>query len=255
MQVELIVPTPETVQTQYRGLIWLAARTCYSPKTPQSLWKSFLAGEIPDESVMRTIQHVVSSGHHSVLEHLNFTFAVSGVSRVLTHQLARHRHISLSQQSQRYVGSHDAELVIPPSVAKHPHLEPLWRTHYENYIQLKQHMQEAGIEPEDIRFFAPQGQTTNFLMTANLRALVDICKLRLCTLAQWEIRKLFKEIRKTLGRIDPIYYQILTIKCVWHGYCDEERNKNGWCKIRPYRPAKSVELSHSTPTSEHPAGK
>lgn len=249
MQVELIVPSPETVRTQYRGLIWLAARTCYSHKPPQSLWKSFLAGEVPDESMMRTIRHVVSSGHHSVLEHLNFTFAVSGVSRVTTHQLARHRHISLSQQSQRYVDD-TFDYVVPPDIERNPHLKAAFEQFVAGYGALREALREAGVEAEDVRYALPQGATTNFLMTANLRALMDICKLRLCTLAQWEIRTLFKKIRKTLGQIDPLYYELLTIKCVWSGYCDEERNKDGHCKIRPYRPARMVASDETERASE-----
>ena len=41
------------------------------------------------------------SGHMSVLEHINFTFHITGVSRALLAQLSRHRHISLSVRSQR----------------------------------------------------------------------------------------------------------------------------------------------------------
>lgn len=237
MHVELIVPSREVVQTHYRGLIWLAARTCYSKKSPESLWESFLAGKVPDESLKRTIHHVISSGHHSVLEHLNFTFAVSGVSRVTTHQLARHRHISLSQQSQRYVDD-TFDYVIPPTVERNPSLKQAFEQFTSSYQMLRKTLQEAGIEAEDVRYALPQGAKTNFLMTANLRALIDICKLRLCTLAQWEIRTLFKKIRKILGQIDPLYYELLTIKCVWSGYCDEERNKDGHCRIRPYRQPK-----------------
>lgn len=44
-----------------------------------------------------------ASGHYSVLEHINFTFYVKDVSRALLAQISRHRHISMSVMSQRYV--------------------------------------------------------------------------------------------------------------------------------------------------------
>jgi hypothetical protein len=34
MEVSLIFPEAETIRKYYRGLIYLAARTCYSEKTP-----------------------------------------------------------------------------------------------------------------------------------------------------------------------------------------------------------------------------
>lgn len=51
----------------------------------------------------RIVKGCKATGHRSVLEHISFTFEVSGVSRALLAQLSRHRHISLSVQSQRYV--------------------------------------------------------------------------------------------------------------------------------------------------------
>ena len=57
-------------------------------------------------------------GHESVFEHVNFTFAIDGVSRSLTHQLVRHRLASYSQQSQRYVKLENFKFVTPPLIKK-----------------------------------------------------------------------------------------------------------------------------------------
>ncbi|OYD08564.1 hypothetical protein CHM34_06985 [Paludifilum halophilum] len=38
-----------------------------------------------------------------MVEHLNYTFAIEGLSRSALAQLTRHRHMSFSVQSQRYV--------------------------------------------------------------------------------------------------------------------------------------------------------
>ena len=51
---------------------------------------------------------------------LPLPFAIEGVSRVLTHQLVRHRIASYSQQSQRYVKEHDFETIVPASIASKP---------------------------------------------------------------------------------------------------------------------------------------
>src|SRR5699024_1798214 len=52
----------------------------------------------------RYLGNVVRSQHGSVLEHANFTFVLHNVSRVLTHELIRHRAGSaFSQESLRDV--------------------------------------------------------------------------------------------------------------------------------------------------------
>src|SRR5690606_10498701 len=62
------------------------------------------------------IANIIAQGHHSVLEHASATFYIEGVSRALTHELIRHRHLSFSELSQRFVNVEDAELVYPPAV-------------------------------------------------------------------------------------------------------------------------------------------
>jgi thymidylate synthase (FAD) len=58
-------------------------------------------------------KHILEVQHGSVCEHVNWTFAITGVSRSLTHELIRHRHLSFSQLSQRYVDESDVAFVVP----------------------------------------------------------------------------------------------------------------------------------------------
>ena len=59
--------------------------------------------------------------------------------------------------------------------------------------------------------------------------------LRLCTMAQWEIRQLFKQIRHEIFRVSPFFGSFLAPKCVPLGYCDEMGNRDEHCRIRPHR--------------------
>src|SRR5262249_29853180 len=61
--------------------------------------------------------HILEVGHGSVLEHAVWNFIFVGVSRSLTHELVRHRHLSYSQLSQRYVDESVAEYVEPDCIA------------------------------------------------------------------------------------------------------------------------------------------
>lgn len=61
-------------------------------------------------------ERVLSEGHGSTLEHSVFTVAISGISRALSLELIRHRHLSPSQLSQRYYDESDAAFVVPPAL-------------------------------------------------------------------------------------------------------------------------------------------
>ncbi|MFR2314868.1 FAD-dependent thymidylate synthase [Terrisporobacter sp.] len=112
-------------------MIATAGKLCYSPSNIEALME-----KQTDESVERFVNMLVSMGHESPLEHANFTFAVEGVSRSLTHQLVRHRIASYSQQSQRYVKETQFEYVVPKDIANNIHL----KKHYEKHMQESQEL-------------------------------------------------------------------------------------------------------------------
>ena len=61
------------------------------------------------------IDHLLSVGHGSCLEHAVWNLVVTGISRSASHELVRHRAgVSPSQLSQRYVDESDCEFVVPP---------------------------------------------------------------------------------------------------------------------------------------------
>lgn len=64
------------------------------------------------------LRHIFEVGHHSILEHGSVTFYITGISRSLTHEFIRHRHLSPSQLSQRYVDAKTMKMVIPPLMEK-----------------------------------------------------------------------------------------------------------------------------------------
>ena len=130
MKAELLTWTKEPVYT-----VATAARRCYS-----ELGNVEMIDEICDkldkdkEYAEKLIRKVLASGHDSILEHVSFTFAIEGVSRVLTHQLVRHRIASYSQQSQRYVENAFGcqWYVVPASIAAKPDTLAFYEKMMEN---------------------------------------------------------------------------------------------------------------------------
>jgi len=62
------------------------------------------------------VDHILESGHGSVIEHAVFNLIIEGVSRSLTHELVRHRAgFGYSQMSQRFVNESECSFVVPPA--------------------------------------------------------------------------------------------------------------------------------------------
>lgn len=185
MKVTLVQATPNPVET-----IAQIASICYDsdPKNPVKL-----------------VEHLYKGGHHSVFEHIYFTFKIEGISRACSHQLVRHRHCSFTQRSQRYCSEDGFEYVIPDTIPEVDMEYCMTRTK-EWYHEL----QADGIPNEDARYVLPNACATSLYLSCNLRELIHIANERLCTRAQWEIRNLVREMCKL---VDPQLQFMLVPKC------------------------------------------
>ena len=160
--------------------------------------------------MQKLISGVIESGHGSTIEHVVFTFGISGVSRTLSHQLVRHRAgVAFDQQSQRYVTFKGASTMLPASIEDaDPDLRDRYQEQVAGSMDLYGELVGAGIPGEDARFVFPNATRTNLVMTTNLRALIHMSGLRLCTMAQWEIRRLFQLIRHEIFQGQPVPRQL-----------------------------------------------
>lgn len=172
MKVTLIQSTPNPI-----GTIAQIASICYDsdPKNPLGL-----------------VKHLYKNGHHSVFEHIYFTFKIEGISRACSHQLVRHRHCSFTQRSQRYCSEDGFNFVLPPEVSKNNFDLPyngMMRDAEGNYKLLNKF-----VPNEDARYVLPNACETALYLSCNLRELIHMANERLCTRAQWEIRALVQQM-------------------------------------------------------------
>lgn len=207
---------------------WVAARTCYSSELPDDLFFD-KSKDVSKEEKERLVSEVLSAGHTSVLEHTGFTFFISGVSRVLSHQLVRHRLASYSQQSQRYVDirkaddkvSHGLGYVVPPRILGNLTALEVYYDAMEHEMATYARLKSLGVPDEDARFILGSGWKTNIVMTVNFTELAHICNERMCNLAQWEIRKLVIMMAKLVRDRIPLVTPYLVPKCDKLGWCPE----------------------------------
>lgn len=211
MHVKLVRHTPEPERT-----VAMSARLCYSP-----IGAAQLEERISDEQAANLVRRLVSMGHLSTLEHVTFTFAIESVSRVLTHQLVRHRIASYSQQSQRYVKEHDFETILPPSIAANAEAQAKFSALMEEIQSLYNEFTEAGIPAEDARYILPNAAETKIVCTFNARSLLNFFSLRCCTRAQWEIRALANKMLAECRKVAPVIFENAGPTCVSEGVCHE----------------------------------
>ena len=102
LKATLLFPDREIVEKFYVPIIYTACRTCYSEQEPEIIFERALAGDFDPLKMQKLISGVIESGHGSTIEHVVFTFAISGVSRTLSHQLVRHRLLPPAGVLTRY---------------------------------------------------------------------------------------------------------------------------------------------------------
>ncbi len=211
LKVVLLSHSPEPERA-----VATAARNCYSPRDVEAIDERWTTEEIE-----KMVARVRDAGHLSTFEHTMFTFGVSGVSRALTHQLVRHRHMSYEQKSQRYIKiKGQFPFVTPPSIAARPGIKAKYEALMAHIAEFYADALAGGTPAEDARFALPNGAETQIVVTANARALLDFFSLRTCNNAQWEIRELAFAMLRLAKRAAPALFVRAGATCV-RGYCNE----------------------------------
>ncbi|MGW3674662.1 FAD-dependent thymidylate synthase [Streptomyces sp. NPDC005166] len=157
------------------------------------------------------LRNILAQGHYSVLEHSSVTFLVRGVSRALLTELTRHRHLSFSVVSQRYVDYAETRPVIPPALRDCPELvddlnaeydKTLYR--YERYVSA---LTAAGMKRKQAREAAravlPNAAPVDMVVTGNLRAWRDVLGKRWHVAADAEIREFAGAVLDHLRELAP----------------------------------------------------
>jgi len=179
-----------------------AGRLCY---------KSF---DRPNPNTARNADYmanILRQGHESVLEHASVTFLVRGVSRALLTELTRHRHLSFSVVSQRYVDYGASEPVIPPALQDDPdaveYLTDAYADARRAYRVLVAGLTGKGLSRkaarEAARAIMPNAAPVDLVVTGNLRAWRDVIRKRWHVAADAEIREFARLVLVRLRGIAP----------------------------------------------------
>jgi thymidylate synthase (FAD) len=193
-----------------------SARSCYVDKCYQSI-----SEEINQEDIERIIMTVILKNHLSVLEHVNFTFSISGVSRVLTHQLVRHRIASYSQLSQQRTDSSEIEFTTPPEIKNNTEFVKEYEEVLRNCQELYKRFLRSGVSRGSARYVLPSSFNTKILATMNARSLFNLFEQRECQVEEWEFREVARLMHEELMKVSPMIFKYAGPPCQTHRVCPE----------------------------------
>ena len=218
-QVKLVAHTPDPELA-----VAAAARTCI-----RDIEYEAVCAKLREEDVQRILRTVILKNQHSVLEHANFTFAISGVSRVLTHQLVRHRIASYSQLSQQRTDSSYLKFTIPPEIHHDPELAEEYKSMMIHCRELYRRLIQCGVSRSSARYILPTGFTTRIIATMNARSLFNLLAQRECEVEEWEFRQVAHLMHAELMKVAPNIFRFAGPPCDTLGFCPLGK-KDGDCK-------------------------
>lgn len=178
-------------------LIAKCASTCYD-SVPKEL-----------DAARKMIKAIIKAGHESCIEHGYVTFELDEISRVVTHELVRHRLASFSQRSQRYVNEANPQYVIPDELKDNNEAMEIYTNTMNLVWKAYADLQKLGYKNEIARYVLPNSCETKICFTANFRSLRNFLKLRCSKRAQPEIRKMAYIMLDKLIEIAPSCFEDL----------------------------------------------
>src|SRR5690625_2354012 len=208
---ELMEIQPES--TDAETLVTFAGRSCYES------WHR------PTEKTRKDADYIERTifvqEHGSILEHATATLHITGMSRACLLELERHRLLSFSVRSQRFVDESGANIVLPPAYRNAQPGTALPRSaellegiaqdldsHYEGLVaeaELDGHKRKQAREAA--RAILPNMTETKVVVTANLRAWLEVIERRTAPDADAEIQEVMNMAREALRPVAPSIFK------------------------------------------------
>ncbi len=188
MDVELLT-SPTSIEDMERFAA-IGALTCRGNAD-----KEFVPSEV--------LSRIIKAGHESILEHINLTYSIKGISRALLQELSRHRHISLSVESTR----HTLTLKLLEAVDTCTYPDTVyWKDAYPFvqafYAWYSNHFKMSN---DKLKYYLPEFWPTNLVLTSNVRELRHILNLRTAPAALKE----FRDLARAMYEAVPEQYKYL----------------------------------------------
>ena len=171
----------------------IAALTCHANTD-----KEFVPSEV--------LERIIKAGHESILEHINLTYSIKGISRALLQEVARHRHISLSVESTR----HTMRKYLKSKQWIEDFADKLLPCQRDLLYYVSRLAEVSDYTNDELKYYLPEFWPVNLILTSNIRELRHILNLRTAPAALKEFRHLARAMYEAV----PEQYKYLLKDCV-----------------------------------------
>lgn len=183
----------------------------------------------PDKNYKRGLE-CIKANHGRTLEFPQIYLTISEYSARCIRELYTHIGGSPTrlQESTRYIDCENFSYFFPESLYKNKEAELIYKSIMKTIRKAYGDLLHYGIPKEDIANLLPLGMMSKVVIRTNLRNLIDMMKVRQCSRAYHEIRKLMQEIKKELSNYSEEWKILcdnyMPIKCEELGYCNEKNS-------------------------------
>jgi len=195
----------QDASTDAETLLTMAGRNCYrSFHRPNS--KTYNDADY----LRRTLGQ---QAHWSIAEHATATLYFTGVSRAFLAELTRHRHLSFSVESQRFINANNANIVMPPAIREHDMAAQRDFIGRAEECLADYRVTQARLDHlpkkqrnEAARALLPNAVETRMVVTGNLRAWHEVIHRRTQPDADAEMQEVMRLADKQLHTVSPIIF-------------------------------------------------
>jgi len=239
---EIVSPPPEValvgITRDAENLPSSAAKTCYAPKLVRPRPIDEYKDPVKEAASRERITLLTyEAGHHTVYQHVAYTFALRGVSRNLIHCfLHTFPFYNTEQQSQRYVEMKQASVTVPPFASDSQRrlyedtVLDAWGTYYGLLDLLRPQIEQVykqqvwahrpafaawedgKIEKmalEIARYVLPIACHSDFYYTVNQVTLLSLNRLRRHPQVAWEAERLLRQMVAAAAAEDELFADLV----------------------------------------------
>ena len=173
----------------------------------------------------------IKCNHGRTLEYPSIYLVISGYSSKVIREF--YTHIvgnSRLQSSTRYIDYSDCfEYITPKSVESNPEAKEVWDKFMSTIPSAIDALKKVGVPNEDATNILPLAYTTKIVVKMNLRSLMNMAEMRLCSRAYWEYRELMSDILTELAKYSDEWEELIydlkvfVPKCEKAGFCVESK--------------------------------
>ncbi len=167
------------------------------------------------------LAHILEVGHLAVFEHGSATVYLTGVSRSVTHELVRHRHLSFSELSQRHAPD---GVVEPDVIAADPLLHGQFtaavragQDAYQGLLGALETTTDRRQARQAARSVLPNATRTRAVISGNYRAWRHFIAARGSEHADIEIRAVAVAVLRELRTVAPNVFADFTVTALRDG--------------------------------------